>query len=201
MGRTEEVNPTLKVKVRDRHEERRAYHGRALVEPASIFSCIATTPTVGPPPSCVTNDRMVNPGRLPEGVADEVGDGCPWPVRSVRVNFAATALSAIFFGMSVMERAGTGCPTLSFAREGDGGGLQRPAGKRRLSGGNLSTEGVGQVVLRRPRHAPDRYLHREPDGIRVVARGGVEGGGVRHARNDLAPRAFERDRHGFGVGR
>jgi hypothetical protein len=87
-----DVNPTLKVKVRGRHEERRAYHERALVE-----LCVnllvhrdyadVRSGTI----QAQTNDRIifVNPGRLPEGVADEVKDGFPWSIRArARVDVA-----------------------------------------------------------------------------------------------------------------
>jgi hypothetical protein len=121
-----EVNPTLKVKVRDRHEERRAYHERALIE-----LCVnllvhrdyadVRSATI----QAQTNDRIIflNPGRLPEGVADEVKmdvHGQFEPVREL-TSPRNPALCDVFFGMSVMERAGTGLSdVLNFAREGDG---------------------------------------------------------------------------------
>ena len=59
MGRAEGGEPDLKVKVRDRHEERRAYHERALVELCVNLSSIATTPTFAPLPSrSKTSERI-----------------------------------------------------------------------------------------------------------------------------------------------
>jgi hypothetical protein len=72
-----------------------------------------------------TNDRIIflNPGRLPEDLADEVKmdvHGHFEPVREL-TSPRNPALCDVFFGMSVMERAGTGLSdVLSFAREGDG---------------------------------------------------------------------------------
>src|SRR5262249_46005181 len=70
-----EVNPTLKVKVRGRHEERRAYHERALVELCINLIVHRDYGDIRPATiQAQTNDRIVflNPGRLPDGVADEV---------------------------------------------------------------------------------------------------------------------------------
>jgi hypothetical protein len=121
-----EVNPTLKVKVRDRHEERRAYHERALVE--LCVNLLVHRDYADSRPATIqarTNDRIIfmNPGCLPESVADEVkidAHGQFEPVRDLTAP-RNPALCDVFFGLSVMERAGTGLSdVLSFARESDG---------------------------------------------------------------------------------
>src|SRR4029077_3711182 len=72
-----------------------------------------------------TNDGIIflNAGRLPEGVADEVKmnvHGQLEPVREL-TSPRNRAICDIFFGMSVMERAGTGLSdVLRFAKAGDG---------------------------------------------------------------------------------
>jgi hypothetical protein len=121
-----DVNPTLKVKVRGRHEERRAYHERALVELCVNLLVHRDYADVRPATiQAQTSDRIVflNPGRLPQGVADEVkidSRGQFEPVREL-TSPRNRALCDVFFGMSVMERAGTGLTdVLNFAREGDG---------------------------------------------------------------------------------
>lgn len=121
-----DVNPRLKVKLRDRHEERPAYHERALVE-----LCVnllvhrdysdersATIEVIG-------GDSIAfeNPGGLPESIADGVemnGAGQFEPVRDL-TSARNAALCDIFFGLSAMERAGTGLSDVrDFAKEGDG---------------------------------------------------------------------------------
>jgi hypothetical protein len=121
-----EVNATLKVKVRDRHEERRAYHERALIELCVNLLVHRDYADVRPATiEAQTNDRIIflNPGRLSEGAAEDVKmdiHGQFDPVREL-TSPRNRALCDIFFGMSVMERAGTGLSdVLSFAKEGDG---------------------------------------------------------------------------------
>lgn len=121
-----EVNPTLKVKIRDRHEKRQAYHERALIE--LCVNLLVHRDYADTRPATIdsqTNRRIIflNPGRLPDSVADEVkmnAHGQFDPVRELS-SPRNRALCDVFFGMSVMERAGTGLSdVLSFAREGDG---------------------------------------------------------------------------------
>ncbi|CAN2536314.1 hypothetical+protein [Methylocapsa aurea] len=121
-----EVNPTLRVKVRGRHEERRAHHERALIELSINLLVHRDYADVRPATiQAQTNDRVVflNPGRLPEGVAGEVKmdvHGQFEPVREL-TSPRNPALCDVFFGMSAMERAGTGLSdVLNFAKEGDG---------------------------------------------------------------------------------
>jgi hypothetical protein len=121
-----EVNPVLKVKIGGQHEERRAYHERALVE-----LCVnllvhrdyaderqATIAAQSGHSICFSN-----PGGLPDKAAqaltfDAVGQFEPvreWTAPGNR------ALCDIFYGMSALERAGTGLSdVVRFAREGDG---------------------------------------------------------------------------------
>ncbi|UPJ53378.1 SIR2 family protein [Bradyrhizobium sp. 200] len=121
-----EVNAVLKVKVRGLHEERRAYHERALIE--LLINLLVHRDYADVRPAEVhaqTNDCIVflNPGRLSEVVADEVkmdARGQFEPVREL-TSPRNRALCDVFFGMSVIERAGTGLSdVLNFAREGDG---------------------------------------------------------------------------------
>ena len=60
-----EVNPTLKVKVRDRHEERQPTPSGRSSNSASIYSFTATTPTSAPPRSGPDErpNSFLNPGR------------------------------------------------------------------------------------------------------------------------------------------
>ena len=105
-----EVNPTLKVKVRGRHEERRAYHERALVE--LCVNLLVHRDYVDVRPATIqaqTNDGIVflNPGRLPEGVADEVKmnvHGQFEPVREL-TSPRNRAICDIFFGMDEVSLA------------------------------------------------------------------------------------------------
>ncbi|HEY1932564.1 MAG TPA: SIR2 family protein [Acetobacteraceae bacterium] len=121
-----DVNPTLKVKVRDRHEERRAYPERALVELCVNLLVHRDYADVRAATiEAQTNNGIIflNPGRLPEGVADELqmdARGQFDPVREF-TSPRNRALCDVFFGMRLMERAGTGLSdVLSLAREGDG---------------------------------------------------------------------------------
>jgi SIR2-like domain len=121
-----EVNPTLKVKVGGRHEERRAYHERALVELCvNLLVHRDYADRRAATIQAQTNARIVflNPGRLSEGVADELkmdSHGQFEPIREL-TSPPNRALCDVFFGLSVMERAGTGLSdVLNFAREGDG---------------------------------------------------------------------------------
>jgi len=122
----EEVNPTLKVKVRGYHEERRAYHERALVE-LCINLLVHRDYADGRPATIqAQGNRGVafsNPGRLSERLADKLkldARGQFEPVREL-TSPGNRALCDIFYGMSVMERAGTGlADVLKFAKEADG---------------------------------------------------------------------------------
>ncbi|MGD1213077.1 MAG: SIR2 family protein [Candidatus Acidiferrales bacterium] len=125
LGQTE-VNPTLKVKGRGRHEERRAYHERAIVE---LFTNLLVHRDYGDErPSAIEvepNRRITfdNPGRPPDRMINKliVDDrGQFEPVREL-TSPRNRALCDVFYGMSVMERAGTGLSDVAkFARESDG---------------------------------------------------------------------------------
>ncbi len=121
-----DVNPMLKVKVRGRHEERRAHHERALIELCVNLLVHRDYEAVRPAiVQAQTNDRIVflNPGGLTDDLADEVdmnAQGQFEPVREL-TSPRNRALCDVFFGISVMERAGTGLSdVLDFAKEGDG---------------------------------------------------------------------------------
>ena len=120
------VNPTLKVKVRGKHEERRAFHERALIE-LCINLLVHRDYDDDRPATievqCNKGIYFQNPGRLPERVADRLtldAWGRFEPIHEL-TSPRNRALCDIFYGMSVMERAGTGLSdVVKFAKEGDG---------------------------------------------------------------------------------
>jgi hypothetical protein len=121
-----DVNPTLKVKVRGKHEERRAFHERALIELCINLLVHRDYDDDRPATIEVRGNNGIyfqNPGRLPERVADRLtldASGRFEPVHEL-TSPRNRALCDIFFGMSVMERAGTGLSdVVKFAKEGDG---------------------------------------------------------------------------------
>ena len=124
-----DVNPILKVKVRDRHEERRAYHERAIIE-LCINLLVHRDYADGRSATIEVQGNngisFSNPGRLPERVVDKLkvdARGQFEPIREL-TSPRNRALCDIFYGMSVMERAGTGLSdVLRFTREGDGAAI------------------------------------------------------------------------------
>lgn len=121
-----DVNPRLKVKLRDRHEERPAYHERALVELCMnllVHRDYADQRSATIEASSNGSIAFENPGGLPASIADGVdmdGDGQFEPVRDL-TSARNAALCDVFFGLSAMERAGTGLSDVrDFAKEGDG---------------------------------------------------------------------------------
>ena len=71
-GAQEDVNPVLKVKVRGRHEERRAYHERALIE--LCINLLVHRDYADGRPAIIqaqanSGVTFLNPGRLEERVA------------------------------------------------------------------------------------------------------------------------------------
>jgi hypothetical protein len=125
-GADPEVNPVLKVKVRGRHEERRAHHERALIELCINLLVHRDYADERPATIEVHTSRGIsfsNPGSLPESVVQMLkldARGQFEPVREL-TSSRNRALCDIFYGMSVMERAGTGLSdVVRFAKEGDG---------------------------------------------------------------------------------
>ena len=121
-----DVNPILKVKVRGKHEERRAFHERALIE--LCINLLVHRDYDDPRPATVeargnNGISFQNPGRLPERVADRLtldDRGRFEPVHEL-TSPRNRALCDVFYGMSVMERAGTGLSdVVKYAKEGDG---------------------------------------------------------------------------------
>lgn len=121
-----DVNPILKVKVRGKHEERRAFHERALIE--LCVNLLVHRDYADARPATIEvqgNNKIVfeNPGRLPDRVVsrlslDSLGRFHPVIELTSPRN---RALCDIFFGISVMERAGTGLSdVVKFAKEADG---------------------------------------------------------------------------------
>jgi hypothetical protein len=124
-----EVNPVLKVKVRGRHEERRAYHERAIVE--LCVNLLVHRDYADQRPAAIEAQTgggisFSNPGSLPDGMLQTLkldARGQFEPIREL-TSPRNRALCDIFYGMSVMERAGTGLSdVVRFAKEGDGAAI------------------------------------------------------------------------------
>ncbi|WP_170162633.1 hypothetical protein [Methylocystis hirsuta] len=121
-----DVNPILKVKVRGKHEERRAFHERALIELCINLLVHRDYDDRRPATLEARGNNGIsfqNPGRLPERVADRLtldARGRFEPVHEL-TSPRNRALCDVFYGMSVMERAGTGLSdVVKYAKEGDG---------------------------------------------------------------------------------
>lgn len=121
-----EVNPVLKVKGRARHEERSAYHDRAIVE---LFTNVLVHRDYDDHrPSTIeveTNRRISfsNPGRPSDLMINKLTMGVGGQFAPVRelTSQRNRALCDIFYGISAIERAGTGLSdVLKLARERDG---------------------------------------------------------------------------------
>jgi len=124
-----EVNPVLKVKVRGCHEEREAYHERALIELCINLLVHRDYSDARPATIEAHTGRGIsfsNAGSLPESVVQTLkldARGQFEPVREL-TSPRNRALCDIFYGMSVMERAGTGLSdVVKFAKEGDGAAI------------------------------------------------------------------------------
>jgi hypothetical protein len=121
-----DVNPVLKVKVGSRHQERRAYHERALVELCINLLVHRDYSDDRPATIAARSGRSLsfsNPGGLPEDAVQELKCDARGQFEPVREWTAPRnrALCDIFFGMSMMERAGTGLSdVVKYAKEGDG---------------------------------------------------------------------------------
>jgi hypothetical protein len=121
-----EVNPVLKVKLRGRHEERRAYHERALIE--LCINLLVHRDYADPRPAAIEAHAgrgisFCNPGSLPDGATQMLKFDAQGQFEPVREWTAPRnrALCDIFYGLSMMERAGTGLSdVVKFAKEGDG---------------------------------------------------------------------------------
>jgi hypothetical protein len=115
----EEINPTIKVKGRRQHESRLAYPERSLLE--LLVNMIVHRDYTIAKPSHINvlpnrSVRFVNPGaQLPNAVTRLTldADGAFEPVPQFS-DLRNRALCDVFFGISAMERAGTG---LTDARE------------------------------------------------------------------------------------
>lgn len=123
---SEEVNPVIRVKRRDTHDDRPAYPYRALAE--LLMNLLvhrdyeyADCGRIDVEPGVAIT--FENPGNLPEAVArgvsiDQEGRFQPVPHLTALRN---RALCDVFFGMSEMERAGTGLTdVLALAQEWGG---------------------------------------------------------------------------------
>src|SRR5262245_13642462 len=126
-----DVNPVLKVKLRGRHEERRAYHERALIELCINLLVHRDYADERPAAIAAVTGRGItfaNPGRFPDSAAPALKLDARGQFEPVRewTSPRNRALCDIFYGMSVMERAGTGLSdVVKFAKEGDGAAIFR----------------------------------------------------------------------------
>lgn len=122
-----EINPRLKVKGRRAHDERPAYPPRALVE--LLVNMLVHRDYGIPEPARIdvrpgADLSFINPGGLPQKLAGRVTietDGrfvLPESVTDQR----NPSLCDIFFGISAMERAGTGLIDVAQLMAGCGGG-------------------------------------------------------------------------------
>ncbi len=126
-----EVNPVLKIKGRGRHEERPAYHDRAIVELFTNMLVHRDYEDGRPSTIEVESNRRIsfsNPGRPSDLMIKKlaVDEGGQFePVREL-TSPRNRALCDIFYGISAMERAGTGLSdVLKFARESNGAAIFR----------------------------------------------------------------------------
>ncbi|MGY4501154.1 hypothetical protein ACVWYH_005085 [Bradyrhizobium sp. GM24.11] len=195
----EDVNPILKVKVRGRHEERRAYHERALIE-LCINLLVHRDYTDARPATIQARETsgvaFLNPGRLEERIAAKLKFDAHVQFEPVRelTSPRNRALCDIFYGMSVMERAGTGlADVLNFAKEGDGTAVfSVPPGSDDFSVEIFqpTPSGKSSSVARDTRPIGTYIVNLMP-----FASYGVEGARFRNAGGDRQEGAIERNRH------
>lgn len=122
-----EVNPNLKLKMRRVHEEQRAYPPRALVE--LLVNLLVHRDYSKDEPANIDISHgaeitFTNPGALSSKVAGQLtlerdGRFVPTGALSDQRN---TSLCDVFFGISAMERAGTGLTDVSELMQQSGGG-------------------------------------------------------------------------------
>ncbi|WP_457492094.1 SIR2 family protein [Tardiphaga sp. P5_C7] len=162
-----DVNPILKVKVLGRHVERPAYHERALVELTVNLLVHRDYEDVRPAAINVEPGSLIsflNPGRPSERLTDKLtidDQGTFEPVREM-TSQRNRSLCDVFYGMSVMERAGTGLSdVVKYAREASGAAVFRlppgddefraeifqPNASGRFAGVARDTRPIGTYVL------------------------------------------------------
>jgi hypothetical protein len=162
-----DVNPTIKVKVLGRHVERSAYHERALVE--LVVNLLVHRDYEDCRPAIINVESgslisFLNPGRPPERLTNKLtidDQGQFEPVKEL-TSQRNRSLCDIFYGMSVMERAGTGLSdVVKYAREGSGTAVFRlppgdeefkaeifqPTASGRFAGVARDTRPIGTYVL------------------------------------------------------
>ncbi len=165
--RGKDVNSTLKVKVLGRHVERSAYHERALVE--LVVNLLVHRDYEDGRPAVINVETgslisFVNPGRPPDRLTDKLtidDQGQFEPLREL-TSQRNRSLCDVFYGMSVMERAGTGLSdVVKYAREGNGTAVFRlppgdeefkaeifqPTASGRFAGVARDTRPIGTYVL------------------------------------------------------
>jgi hypothetical protein len=126
-----EVNPVLRVKVGGRHQERLAYHERALVE-LCVNLLVHRDYSDGRPATIAAQSgrsiSFFNPGGPPDSATHALKFDAGGQFEPVREWTAPRnrALCDIFYGVSAMERAGTGLSdVVQFAKDGDGAAIFR----------------------------------------------------------------------------
>lgn len=154
---TEDVNPLLKLKKRRQHNEQPAYPPRALVE-LLVNMLVHRDYEVSEPSSIEINPGQEilfsNPGALTHKIAGKVTVG-----KDGRILWSEgvtdqrnTSLCDIFFGISAMERAGTGLMDVGELMQTSGGGAafyHHPSEKRFKAVINQAVASAGSRVVAR----------------------------------------------------
>lgn len=162
-----DVNPTIKVKTVGKHVERSAYHQRALIELVINLLVHRDYEDHRPATIDVEPGRKIsfsNPGRPSQPLKEKLSigaDGMFEPVSEL-TSLRNRALCDIFFGMSAMERAGTGLTdVVRYARDGSGQAVFKfppgddsfraeifqPAASGRMAGVAIDTRPIGTYIV------------------------------------------------------
>ncbi|MGY3499160.1 hypothetical protein [Bradyrhizobium sp. USDA 4502] len=162
-----DVNPTIKVKTVGRHVERLAYHQRALIE--LVVNLLVHRDYEDPRPSAIDVEpgrkiSFSNPGRPSQPLTEKllIGDDGMFEPVSELTSVRNRALCDIFFGMSAMERAGTGLTDVArYARDGSGQAVFKfppgddsfraeifqPTSSGRIAGVAIDTRPIGTYIV------------------------------------------------------
>ncbi|WP_316158599.1 MULTISPECIES: hypothetical protein [unclassified Bradyrhizobium] len=162
-----DVNPTIKVKTVGKHVERPAYHQRALIELVINLLVHRDYEDYRPATIDVEPGRRIsfsNPGRPSQPLREKLligADGMFEPVSEL-TSLRNRALCDIFFGMSAMERAGTGLTdVVRYTRDGSGqavfkfppgddsfrADIFQPATSGRMAGVAIDTRPIGTYIV------------------------------------------------------
>lgn len=161
------INPTIKVKTGGRHVERPAYHQRALIE--LVVNLLVHRDYEDPRPSMIDVEpgrkiSFSNSGRPSQPLTEKllIGDDGMFEPVSELTSLRNRALCDIFFGMSAMERAGTGLTDVArYARDGSGQAVFKfppgdesfraevfqPTSSGRIAGVAIDTRPIGTYIV------------------------------------------------------